>query len=182
MGDPAGGGRAEFEGPGMILVGIGGNLTSERFVAPRDTCAAALEVLAADGTVQVAARSSWYLSEPVPASDQPWYTNAVARLETRLDAAALLARLHAVEEEFGRRRSVPNAARTLDLDLLDYDGAVSAPGAWPALPHPRMHQRAFVLLPLAELAADWRHPATGTDIGSLIAALPPGQKIVRVAD
>lgn len=166
----------------MILIGIGGNLTSGRFATPRAACAAALDALAADGAVRIAARSSWYLSEPVPRSDQPWYTNAVARIETALDAAALLTRLHAVEAEFGRRRSVANAARTLDLDLLDHHGAVSAAGAWPVLPHPRMHERAFVLLPLAEVAPGWRHPASGTDLEALIAALPPGQKIERTTD
>ena len=88
---------------------------------------------------------------PWPPSDQPWYANAVVRLETRLDPVALLARLHAVERAFGRVRSVPNAPRALDLDLIDHDGSLRGEGA-PLLPHPRMATRAFVLLPLSELA------------------------------
>ena len=83
--------------------------------------------------------------------------------------------LHAVEAEFGRARAVPNAARVLDLDLLAYDDLVSQPGAWPLLPHPRMAERAFVLLPLADLAPDWRHPVLGRTARELAEALPPGQ-------
>ena len=74
----------------------------------------------------------------------------------------LLARLHEVEDAFGRVRTVPNAARLIDLDLLDFNGEIAAGGPGRAiLPHPRMESRAFVLRPLADLAPDWRHPRTG---------------------
>ena len=92
-------------------------------------------------------------------------------VETSLAPNALLARLHAVEAEFGRVRRQVNAPRTLDLDIVDYAGLVSAPGDSPILPHPRLADRAFVLLPLAEIAPGWRHPATGVSITELIAAL-----------
>jgi 2-amino-4-hydroxy-6-hydroxymethyldihydropteridine diphosphokinase len=72
-------------------------------------------------------------------------------------------------------RGEPNAARVLDLDLLDYESRVSAPGEEPVLPHPRLRGRAFVLLPLSDLAPDWRHPATGETVAALIAALPRDQ-------
>jgi 2-amino-4-hydroxy-6-hydroxymethyldihydropteridine diphosphokinase len=84
----------------------------------------------------------------------------------------LLAHLHALEARFGRQRRAANAPRPLDLDILDYDGRVSAPRDVPILPHPRLTGRAFVLLPLLEIAPDWRHPATGTPIALLIAGLP----------
>lgn len=154
----------------MIFVALGANLPSEAG-PPARTLVAAMEALDAAG-LRVAARSRIYESPPWPQpSDQPWYANAVVRLETRLEPEALLARLHAVERAFGRVRSVPNAPRALDLDLLDHDGAVRHEVA-PLLPHPRMATRAFVLLPLAELAPDWRHPADGTPIAELIARLP----------
>ena len=83
--------------------------------------------------------------------------------------------LHAVEADFGRVRGERNAARVLDLDLLAYGEWVSTPEAGVELPHPRMHERAFVLKPLAELAPDWRHPILGNSIVQLLGMLPPGQ-------
>ena len=79
-------------------------------------------------------------------------------------------------------RSVPNAPRAVDLDLIDVAGWVSASGDWPVLPHPRLHERAFVLMPLKEIAPDWRHPESGTHIDQLLQALPAGQTCRRAAD
>jgi len=89
-----------------------------------------------------------------------------------------LATIHAVEADFGRVRGVRNAARVLDIDLLDYGGMVLRSDVI-TLPHPRMHQRAFVLLPLGDLAPDWVHPVLQQEVGPLIAALPPDQEIRR---
>lgn len=158
----------------MILVGLGGNLDSPRFGPPWRTLRAALARLEAGG-IRIAACSRFYRSAPVPASEQPWYVNAVAEVETRLAPKALLDALLALEVEFGRVRSVANAPRVLDLDLLAYGDAVTAEDAVPALPHPRLAGRAFVLYPLAEVAPDWRHPVTGALVSSLIRALPADQ-------
>jgi 2-amino-4-hydroxy-6-hydroxymethyldihydropteridine diphosphokinase len=162
----------------LILIGLGGNLASPRFGAPLDTLAAALVALEAEG-IQVATRSAWYLTEPVPRSDQPWFVNAVASLTTHLTAPDLLAVLQAVEGQFGRVRSERNAARVLDLDLLDYRGQVTETSSL-VLPHPRLHQRRFVLQPLTEIAPDWRHPLSGLTAEQLLSRLAAKQPIERV--
>jgi len=112
----------------------------------------------------------------VPVSDQPWYVNVVAEISTSLSADDLLMTLHEIEDLFGRVRSVPNAPRLIDLDLLDYRGETAARGTGRAiLPHPRMAGRAFVLRPLADLAPAWRHPLSGAAIHDLLKALPADQ-------
>lgn len=155
----------------MILVAIGANLRGPDGSAPLDTCRAAVRALDALPSYRVAAVSRWYSSAPVPPSGQPHYINGVARLartgEGPADPAALLAALHAIEARFGRRRAEVNAARTLDLDLIDLDGLMrEAPD--PVLPHPRAHLRAFVLLPLLDVAPDWVHPGGAGTARSLL--------------
>jgi 2-amino-4-hydroxy-6-hydroxymethyldihydropteridine diphosphokinase len=164
----------------MILLGLGANLPSATHGQPEATLAAALAALAAEG-VAVDRLSPWYRSAPVPAGDQPWYVNGVAAVTTRLAPAELLALLHRVERRFGRVRRDRNEPRVLDLDLLDYDGLVQPQaGDQAVLPHPRLHERAFVLLPLRDVAPRWRHPALGRTVDELVAALPPGQQAERM--
>ncbi len=158
-----------------IYVALGANLPHPTLGAPRRVLEAALGALEEQG-IAVRRRSRWYRSAPVPASDQPWYVNGVAEVESTLAPAALLQRLHAIEAAFGRERGLPNAARILDLDLLDHRGAVSRPGESPVLPHPRLHLRGFVLLPLRDLEPDWRHPVDGRPLAELIAGLPADQQ------
>ncbi len=138
-----------------------------------DTCHAALEALAGLPGLRLIASSRWYETTPVPPSGQPNYINGVARMAPDGDAVspeALLAALHKIEAQFGRRRGTPNMARTLDLDLIDMDGIVRGPPD-PVLPHPRAHLRAFVLLPLLDVAPDWRHPALGQSGRRLLAEI-----------
>lgn len=157
----------------MILVGLGANRSSAAG-APQATLEAALDALAAEG-VRTLARSRWYRSAPVPPSEQPWYVNGVAAVATPLGPAELLALLHRIEARFGRVRRVRNEARSLDLDLLAYRDLVEPGAGGPILPHPRLHERAFVLLPLREVAPGWRHPRLGASVEALVAALPPGE-------
>jgi len=156
-----------------ILIGLGANLGGA-LGSRRATLTAALEALAGAG-VAVRRLSRWYESAPVPASDQPWFINAVAAVATARDAADLLALLHRIEDRFGRQRRRRNEARVIDLDLLAYGRLVCDRPGGPVLPHPRLHLRAFVLLPLAEVAPAWRHPVSGRLVDDLIAALPAGQ-------
>jgi len=154
----------------LILVGLGANLPSPQNGPPKTTLKAALAALERRG-VRVRKRSRWYSSAPVPPSDQPRFVNAVVVVETELSPEALLAALHAVERDFGRHRTVQDAARPIDLDLLAYGGLVR-PQVPPLVPHPRLAERAFVLLPLCDVAPDWRHPILGKTARELAAALP----------
>ena len=156
----------------VILLGLGANLDHPKYGSPQQTLQAALDALERAGVV-VLARSRWYRSAPVPPSDQPWFVNAVAAVETALPPADLLAKLHEVEAQFGRSRRRRNEARVLDLDLLAFHDRVSAPGEVPVLPHPRLAERAFVVLPLLEIAPDWRHPVTGQRATELARRLRP---------
>ena len=158
----------------MVLVALGANLPSVDYGPPRETLEVALQILTGSG-VELVSRSRWYASAPVPPADQPDYVNGVVQVRTNLDAQSFLALLHRVEARLGRVRGALNAARPVDLDLLDFLGQVSSPGASPILPHPRLQLRAFVLLPLAEVAPGWRHPVTGQGLAELMAALPPDQ-------
>jgi len=165
----------------MIIIGLGGNLPSARFGSPQATLNAALAALEEQG-LRVTARSRWYESAPVPLTDQPWFVNGVAAVETDLSPKALLALLLATEQHFGRVRSVPNAARIIDLDLLLYHDEVINDAEGLIIPHPRLHERAFVLLPLRDIAPDWRHPVLGLPLDDFIRRLPADQMIRPMAD
>lgn len=153
----------------MILIGLGSNLASDAG-SPATTIETALSQFPLFGII-VIARSPFYESEPVPRSDQPWFINAVVRVETALMPDDLLARLHAIEHGFGRVRRERNEARTLDLDLLDYDSSIRE-DELVLLPHPRLHERVFVLKPLLDLAPDWYHPVLNRKASELLAMLP----------
>jgi len=164
----------------MILVAVGSNLSHPDFGPPLAVCEAALAAIG-DKNCRITGKSRWFRSAPVPKSDQPDFINGVISVETSMAPAEFLVFLHRIEARFDRERSVPNAARTLDLDLLAYGEIVNKGPVSPILPHPRMTGRAFVLLPLADIAPDWRHPVTGEPISTLIAALPGDQDCVPLA-
>jgi 2-amino-4-hydroxy-6-hydroxymethyldihydropteridine diphosphokinase len=164
-----------------IIVGLGANLPSQ-YGAPRTACGAALELLEGSG-IKIIARSPWYESAPVPISDQPWYVNGVIIIDSKLPPAVILEHLLEIEAGMGRQRGVRNAARIIDLDLLAYGETITETGQnEPDIPHPRLHQRAFVVLPLRDLLPNWRHPASGQTVNKMATALPPNQSIRPMPD
>ncbi len=156
-----------------VLVAIGANLpTAGRM--PLETCRWAVEQLARLPGLRLRRVSRWFETRPVPESEQPSFINGVALLSGEADPGLLLQALHGIEAAAGRVRSTPNAARTLDLDLLAMDGLVLArPDI--TLPHPRMQQRGFVLAPLHEVAPCWRHPVSGLRADDLLAMIDAAQ-------
>jgi 2-amino-4-hydroxy-6-hydroxymethyldihydropteridine diphosphokinase len=124
-------------------------------------------------------RSRLYASRPEGGTEEPEYGNAVLDTETDLDVRALLSAMQSVEQDLGRPAGHAPGPRTCDLDLLAFDDLVvdDAPGL--VLPHPRLHQRAFVLVPLVELDPQWRHPVSGFTAGEMLAALPGATETAR---
>lgn len=153
-----------------IFIAVGANLPGADGAEPLVGCLRAVEALRGLPGLRVVGVSRWYRTAPVPPSGQPDYVNGVVRLAGEMDPAALLARLQAIERAGGRTRSVANAARTLDLDIIAMDDLLrDAPD--PILPHPRAHLRGFVLRPLADVAPDWVHPRLRMALPDLLVGL-----------
>ncbi len=153
----------------LAYIALGANLPSSAGL-PEATLTAAAERLAALG--RITARSSLYSTAPVGVEDQPRFLNAVVALETDRSPRELLHGLLAIEQDFGRDRaaSPPNGPRALDLDILLYgDLVLSASGL--EVPHPRLAGRAFVLVPLHEIAPGLRNPRSGKTVAQLSQAL-----------
>ena len=154
-------------------VGLGANLGE-----PRRQLTEAIIAMSGLPETRLAGHSSFYRTAPVGYENQPEFLNAVAALDTRIAPGVLLEGLQGIERRHHRERSFPNAPRTLDLDLLLFgDEQISRPGL--TVPHPRMHERAFVLEPLLELDPEISIPGKGKANAFLAASA--SQKIERIA-
>lgn len=132
-----------------------------------------------EATGSVVAVSSLYETEPVDLTDQPWFLNCAVALETTLLPKPLMAALLRIEREMGRQRTPKKGPRTIDIDILLFDDVVmDSPEV--TIPHPAMHQRRFVLEPMAEIAPNARHPVMKKTIRELLAALPAGQAVRKI--
>jgi 2-amino-4-hydroxy-6-hydroxymethyldihydropteridine diphosphokinase len=163
----------------MILIGIGANLPGPDGASPVATARWAAMQLDVLPGLRLRALSRWYLTDPVPPSGQPPYVNAVALLAAEPEAASLgpadlLTRLQAIEAQAGRVRDERNAARPLDLDIIAMGeaGEMVRIAPDPVLPHPRAHLRAFVLVPLLDVAPGWVHPVFRHPAKDLLRDLP----------
>ncbi|MEQ8405338.1 MAG: 2-amino-4-hydroxy-6-hydroxymethyldihydropteridine diphosphokinase [Oceanicaulis sp.] len=153
-----------------IYIALGAN-QAYRGAPPLENLNSALCALGANG-VRVAACSRPWRTPAWPDPSDPPFVNGVAEVRTGLAPDALLALLHEIETRFGRVRGRRNAPRSIDLDLIDYRGRIEPGDPGPVLPHPRAAGRAFVLLPLKDVAPRWRDPVSGASVEQLISALP----------
>ncbi|HHY5244549.1 TPA: 2-amino-4-hydroxy-6-hydroxymethyldihydropteridine diphosphokinase [Neisseria meningitidis] len=133
----------------FAVIALGSNLEN-----PAQQVRAALDTLSSHPDIRLKQASSLYMTAPVGYDNQPDFVNAVCTVSTTLDGIALLAELNRIEADFGRERSFRNAPRTLDLDIIDFDG-ISSDDTRLTLPHPRAHERSFVIRPLAEILPDF---------------------------
>jgi len=163
----------------MILIGLGANLDSD-YGSPFETLSAAVSIMAV--SMDVVQKSRIWKSAPVPFDpSQNWYHNAVIEVNTNLSPEAVLDVLFEIEKGFGRVRSVKNAPRVLDLDLIAFNGQVYDSKDL-TIPHPRMHERLFVLKPLSDLNDDWVHPLSNKSLGEMLQDMPAGQEAEALDD
>jgi len=138
---------------------------------------AAIEKLSGFG--EIVAVSSFYETEPVELTNQPWFVNCAVALETEQVPEAFLGELLALEQSMGRRRTQKKGPRTIDIDILLFGDAIIETAGL-SIPHPAMHQRRFVLVPMAEIAPEQRHPILKRSMRELLDALPPGAAVRQI--
>jgi len=156
----------------MAYLSLGSNLGRRREQLVR-----AIERLGSLG--KVVSTSSFYETQPVEVTDQPWFLNCALTLETNHSPEQLLKKILAIERDMGRERTQNKGPRSIDLDILLFDGRIiDSPQL--TIPHPAMHQRRFVLEPLAEIGPEVRHPKLKKTVKELLAALPDNQVVRRI--
>ena len=163
----------------MIYIGIGSNLNGKNNETPLQNCKKALIELKKE--VNICKISSWYKSEPIPVSNQPWFINGIIEISTNKSSLDLLEFILSIEKVYGRVREKKNEARILDLDIIDYKKKILYIKNKLIIPHPRMHERSFVLQPLSELNPKWMHPIKKKGIKELIRNLNDKQKISKIS-
>ncbi len=154
----------------VVYIALGSNVGDR--VAMLERAIAAMN----SAGIQVLRQSSFYVTEPVDSPGQTWFLNAVVEAETALLPLQLLHALLRIERELGRRRITPHGPRTIDLDILFYGSSVIRSKEL-QLPHPRLSERRFVLVPLAQIAPEFRHPALHKSVTQLLAETPDRSEV-----
>ena len=157
---------------GIVYLSLGSNL-GDRDRNLRDA------IRALEGVGRVQAVSSFYETEPVDFADQAWFLNCAVAIESCLSPGRMMAELLCLERKLGRERTHSKGPRTIDIDILLF-GERIVDGPDLKVPHPAMHRRRFVLAPLADIAAEARHPAMNRTVKQLLAELPEGQVVRRL--
>ena len=165
--------HAPHSSPKRVFLSLGSNLGDRRALIR-----SGLKMLAGAG-VKVLQVSSLYRTEPVDLRSQPWFINCAAEVETKLSPRELLRVLKSTERALGRRRSTPKGPRPIDIDILLYENVVVRSPAL-AIPHARMRDRRFVLVPLREIAPRLLHPATGQTVSAMVRETADASKVVRL--
>jgi 2-amino-4-hydroxy-6-hydroxymethyldihydropteridine diphosphokinase len=156
----------------LVFIGIGSNLGDKV-----GNCRRAVEVILADGRNRTVQCSPLYQTEPVGEKEQDWFINGVSCMETSMEPAELLEFLLGIEKMMGRVRRERWGPRVIDLDILIFgQEVINKEGL--QIPHPRLHERRFVLVPLRDIAPDLMHPLLGKTISQILAELPGGEKVL----
>ena len=161
----------------MILVAIGSNLNSKSFGSPQQNCQVAIEMLSK--YFEVIQSSSFYKTEPIPISEQPWFVNCIVNIKSKISPLKVLDTLLEIESQFGRKRNRKNEARVIDLDLIAYNSLI-VKSCELTLPHPRMHLRKFVMQPICDINKNWVHPVSKKKASEILKELA-NQKISNIS-
>ena len=149
-----------------LLIAVGANKKNPDGYHPIQTCQKAINIFK-NNNIIVLKKSSWYISQALPKSNQPNYFNCVLECQTKLDAYIVLKLLNNIEKYFGRVRGRKNISRCIDLDIIDFSGRVKK-SLKLTLPHPRTHKRKFVMLPIHEINPFWKHPLLKKNIKTIL--------------
>ena len=152
-----------------LIIGIGGNLNSSDGLHPVEVGKKAILQMQSS-LIKVQKVSSWYISEPIPKSDQPDFFNCIVFANTYLNEFDVLENLHLIEESLGRVRVKINEPRSIDLDLIDFCSKISKCNRL-IIPHPRAHLRRFVMEPIAEIDPLWVHPTQKLNAKEILSKL-----------
>lgn len=160
----------------LVYVGVGSNVGDAL-----DHCRQAIQAIAADRRSRLLQCSPFYRTEPVGKKDQDWFINGVVAAETSLSPREFLDFLLDIERQMGRERGERWGPRVIDLDILFYGGKVLSEGGL-QIPHPRLHERRFVLTPLRDIAPDLEHPLLNKTVSEILSELPAEEKVVPILE